>query len=58
MNEMKKFSEELKPSKPGKYNVWFSNIRSIMPIFVQWDGEKWILESWMKQGRDLHFYEP
>jgi hypothetical protein len=56
---MKKFSEDNKPSKPGDYNIWFSNIRTLLPLVANWDGEKWNLESWaQREGKDLHFHEP
>lgn len=55
---MKLLTETQKPSKPGEYNIWFSNIRSVMPMFAYWDGEKFLLEPWMiREGKDLHFYE-
>lgn len=56
---MKRFSKENKPNKPGIYNIWFSNIRTLVPLYANWDGEKWIFESWMqREGKDLHFHEP
>lgn len=33
---------EKHPSKPGTYHVVFEGVMSFIPIFKDWDGEKWI----------------
>lgn len=36
-------STEQSPKFPGEYNVSFDNLRTMMPLYFKWTGQKWII---------------
>lgn len=47
------------PSKPGTYNIKFANVHTMLPLFADWDGEKWlnVKNSFGEMAGDMYFYD-
>ena len=53
-------SNDTKPSEPGRYNIYFDGVRTMLPIFTDFDGENWtfqgIAKSFKGMGRQCYWF--
>lgn len=54
-------SIDVSPAKPGLYNIEFEGVRSMLPLFAEYDGKCWhmkgMAKTFFEMGHACRYYQ-